>query len=203
LDLFLSCMLLFFLSAFPSFPQRNICGDLFILGHRAHRFVAIAQWFVHLSTHPQPKDRCPGFRPRKKRPLDRASDRTAQSQTAACLLRPQISDPHVPCTVARLYAGWHWAPEAARLHSQKTSRLVVLSEKLGVLDRPGCRLLGAGNHEFRHRRPAQGREACDCLLLLWRNAAFQTLHFPRASINACGVSYGLLPDSLKGCCRTD
>src|SRR2546430_1788128 len=29
-------------------------GELFTLGHRAHRFLAIAQWFVHLSTHPQP-----------------------------------------------------------------------------------------------------------------------------------------------------
>jgi hypothetical protein len=47
-------MLLFFLLVFPSFPQRNICGDLFTLGRCAHRFVAIAQWFVHLSSHPQP-----------------------------------------------------------------------------------------------------------------------------------------------------
>jgi len=29
-------------------------GELFTLGHGAHRLVAIAQWFVHLSTYPQP-----------------------------------------------------------------------------------------------------------------------------------------------------
>ena len=67
-------MLLFFLLVFPSF-QREIAsqdrlgttiansvdpsipffvGVFFTLGHGAQRFVAIAQWFVHLSTHPQP-----------------------------------------------------------------------------------------------------------------------------------------------------
>ncbi len=36
-------------------PQPPLfCGELFTLGHGAHRFVAIAQWFVHLSTYPQP-----------------------------------------------------------------------------------------------------------------------------------------------------
>src|SRR6266852_8008334 len=30
------------------------CGELFTLGHGAQRLVAIAQWFVHLCTHPQP-----------------------------------------------------------------------------------------------------------------------------------------------------
>src|SRR6266404_391807 len=30
------------------------CSDRNSLGHRAHRFLAIAQWFVHLSAHPQP-----------------------------------------------------------------------------------------------------------------------------------------------------
>jgi len=29
-------------------------GPKFSLGHSAHRFLAIAQWFVHLSAHPQP-----------------------------------------------------------------------------------------------------------------------------------------------------
>jgi len=32
-----------------------------------------------------------------------------------------------------------------RIH-KNVARLVVQSEKLGVLDRRGCRLLGAGNH---------------------------------------------------------
>jgi hypothetical protein len=36
----------------PWYPP--FCGEHFTLGHRAHRFVAIAQGFVHLSTHPQP-----------------------------------------------------------------------------------------------------------------------------------------------------
>src|SRR6266481_9729243 len=64
-----SRMLFFFLPVFLSFPQRNFepgspsnddrqlhrplaslfFGELFTLGHGAHRFVAIAQWFVHLS----------------------------------------------------------------------------------------------------------------------------------------------------------
>ena len=30
-----------------------VCEEFFPLGHGAHRFLAIAQWFVHLSTHPQ------------------------------------------------------------------------------------------------------------------------------------------------------
>src|SRR6266404_5505664 len=30
------------------------CSDRNSLGHGAHRFLAIAQWFVHLSAHPQP-----------------------------------------------------------------------------------------------------------------------------------------------------
>jgi hypothetical protein len=30
------------------------CEEFFSLGHGAHRFVTVAQWFVHLSTHPQP-----------------------------------------------------------------------------------------------------------------------------------------------------
>jgi hypothetical protein len=70
----LSCMLLFLLPAFPGFPQRNFelgspsnddrqfrrplaspfGGEFFTLGRGAYRFLAIAQWFVHLSTHPQP-----------------------------------------------------------------------------------------------------------------------------------------------------
>ena len=36
----------------PSHPL--FCRELFTLGHGAHRFLAIAQWFVHLPTHPQP-----------------------------------------------------------------------------------------------------------------------------------------------------
>jgi hypothetical protein len=45
------CMLFFFLTAFPNFPQRNFdprspSNDDRQLGHRAHRFLAIAQWFV-------------------------------------------------------------------------------------------------------------------------------------------------------------
>ena len=32
----------------------RFCRELFPLGHGAQRFVAIAQWFVHLATHPQP-----------------------------------------------------------------------------------------------------------------------------------------------------
>src|ERR1019366_2978933 len=36
-------------------PQPPLfCRQLFTLGHGAHRFLAIAQWFVHLSTYPQP-----------------------------------------------------------------------------------------------------------------------------------------------------
>ena len=39
----------------PSDPQHpRFYGELSTLGHGAHRFVAIAQWFVHFSTHPQP-----------------------------------------------------------------------------------------------------------------------------------------------------
>jgi hypothetical protein len=30
------------------------CADRNSLGHGAHRFLAIAQWFVHLSAYPQP-----------------------------------------------------------------------------------------------------------------------------------------------------
>jgi hypothetical protein len=36
----------------PSIPL--FFQEFFTLGHGAHRFLAIAQWFVHLSTHPQP-----------------------------------------------------------------------------------------------------------------------------------------------------
>jgi len=56
---FFSYMRFFFLPVFPSFPQRHFeqgspSNDDSQLGHRAHRFAVIAQWFVHLSTHPQP-----------------------------------------------------------------------------------------------------------------------------------------------------
>jgi hypothetical protein len=32
------------------------CSDRNSLGHGAHRFSAIAQWFVHLSAYPQPME---------------------------------------------------------------------------------------------------------------------------------------------------
>src|SRR5271165_2867933 len=32
------------------------CSDRNSLGHCAHRFLAIAQWFVHLSAYPQPME---------------------------------------------------------------------------------------------------------------------------------------------------
>src|SRR5437016_8404229 len=53
-----------------------------------------------------------GFRPVV--PLDRASDRAAQSQIAALLFRETISAPFVSCTVAQLYARFHWAPADAK-----------------------------------------------------------------------------------------
>src|SRR5580700_11442514 len=32
------------------------CSDQNFLGHRTHGFLAIAQWFVHLASHPQPME---------------------------------------------------------------------------------------------------------------------------------------------------
>jgi hypothetical protein len=34
-------------------PASPFCEEFFTLGHGAHRFLAIVQWFIHLPTHPQ------------------------------------------------------------------------------------------------------------------------------------------------------
>lgn len=50
-----------------------------------------------------------------------------------------------------------------RIH-KNVARLVVQSEKLGVLDCFGRRLLGAGDHEFSYRDP---RKNAACAIILF------------------------------------
>src|ERR1700722_18865397 len=126
------------------------CADRNSLGHRAHRFLAIAQWFVHLSAHPQPMQQYRQLSSHGNHcsflGIFSSSLRKFQSpspQITVCSKRPQnvMRSLHhhgsqIPVsffTDSLLWLALSGVPPA-RFQSQKTTDLATLQKTVGVFD---------------------------------------------------------------------